>query len=39
MDEMDRNLATLPGIDFSFAQPILDNVLESISQIDGQVVD
>jgi cobalt-zinc-cadmium resistance protein CzcA len=38
IDEMSRNLATLPGIDFSIDQPIMDNVLESISQIDGQVV-
>ncbi len=36
--QMDRALATIPGIDVSFSQPILDNVLESISQIDGQVV-
>ncbi len=36
--EMNRNLNTLPGLDFSFDQPIMDNVLESISQIDGQVV-
>ena len=28
----------LPGIEPSFSQPIRDNVLESISQIDGQVV-
>ena len=38
LDEMNRNVSTLPGIDFSFDQPIMDNVLESISQIDGQVV-
>jgi cobalt-zinc-cadmium resistance protein CzcA len=38
IDEMNRNLNTLPGINFSFDQPIMDNVLESISQIDGQVV-
>lgn len=38
IDEMNRNLNTLPGLDFSFDQPIMDNVLESISQIDGQVV-
>ncbi len=38
IDEMNANLSTLPGIDFSFDQPIMDNVLESISQIDGQVV-
>jgi cobalt-zinc-cadmium resistance protein CzcA len=38
IDEMNNNLAKLPGIEFSFDQPIMDNVLESISQIDGQVV-
>lgn len=38
IDEMDRHLAALPGIETSFSQPIRDNVLESISQIDGQVV-
>ena len=36
--EMDHNLDALPGIEISFSQPIRDNVLESISQIDGQVV-
>jgi cobalt-zinc-cadmium resistance protein CzcA len=35
---MDRNLDALPGVETSFSQPIRDNVLESISQIDGQVV-
>jgi cobalt-zinc-cadmium resistance protein CzcA len=38
IEEMDRNLSVLPGIEISFSQPIRDNVLESISQIDGQVV-
>ncbi|HTQ45671.1 MAG TPA: CusA/CzcA family heavy metal efflux RND transporter [Polyangiaceae bacterium] len=38
IDEMSRRLATIPGIETSFDQPIRDNVLESISQIDGQVV-
>ena len=28
----------LPGLEPSFSQPIRDNVLESISQIDGQIV-
>jgi cobalt-zinc-cadmium resistance protein CzcA len=36
--EMDRSLQAIPGIDASFSQPIRDNILESISQIDGQVV-
>ena len=38
LDEMNSNFTTLPGINISFDQPIMDNVLESISQIDGQVV-
>ncbi len=36
--EMDRLLSELPGIEPSFSQPIRDNILESISQIDGQIV-
>ena len=38
IQEMDHALAVIPGIEVSFSQPIRDNVLESISQIDGQVV-
>ena len=38
LEEMDRALDALPGLETSFSQPIRDNVLESISQIDGQVV-
>jgi len=38
ISEMDHRLDALPGIETSFSQPIRDNVLESISQIDGQVV-
>src|SRR5450759_3532150 len=38
MDEMERNLLSYPGIEPSFSYPIRDNVLESISQIDGQIV-
>ena len=36
--QMDKALSALPGVETSFSQPIRDNVLESISQIDGQVV-
>jgi heavy metal efflux system protein len=36
--EMDRALDGIPGLETSLSQPIRDNVLESISQIDGQVV-
>ena len=31
-------LDEMPGIKPTFSQPIRDNVLESISQIDGQIV-
>ncbi|HYL90522.1 MAG TPA: CusA/CzcA family heavy metal efflux RND transporter [Burkholderiales bacterium] len=36
--EMDAEINKIPGIDTGFSQPIRDNVLESISQIDGQIV-
>jgi heavy metal efflux system protein len=38
VDQMNTALQTIPGIEPSFSQPIRDNVLESISQIDGQIV-
>jgi len=38
MDEMEKALQALPAIKPSFSQPIRDNILESISQIDGQIV-
>ena len=38
IDEMDRAISAIPGMEPSFSQPIRDNVLESISQIDGQIV-
>src|SRR5215475_3826477 len=38
IDDFSRQLSTLPGVESSFSQPIRDNVLESISQIDGQIV-
>jgi cobalt-zinc-cadmium resistance protein CzcA len=38
IEEMNQALEQLPGIEPSFSQPIRDNVLESISQIDGQIV-
>jgi cobalt-zinc-cadmium resistance protein CzcA len=38
IEEMDHKLAVIPGIDPAFSQPIRDNVLESISQIKGQIV-
>ncbi|MDB5866644.1 MAG: hypothetical protein JWO70_4450 [Betaproteobacteria bacterium] len=36
--EMERAFDKLPGMQASFSQPIRDNILESISQIDGQIV-
>jgi heavy metal efflux system protein len=36
--EIDENLKVVPGLSATFSQPIRDNVLESISQINGQVV-
>ncbi len=38
IEEMDHALAAFPGMETTFSQPIRDNVLESISQIDGQIV-
>ena len=37
-EQMEQSLMSIPGIKPSFSQPIRDNVLESISQIDGQIV-
>jgi cobalt-zinc-cadmium resistance protein CzcA len=36
--EMDAAVSAIPGMEPSFSQPIRDNVLESISQVDGQIV-
>ena len=36
--EIEHNLSVIPGITVTFSQPIRDNVLESISQIQGQIV-
>jgi cobalt-zinc-cadmium resistance protein CzcA len=36
--ELDATTDELPGPELSFSQPIRDNVLESISQVDGQIV-
>ncbi len=38
IDQMEKRLDGLPGVKPSFSQPIRDSVLESISQIDGQIV-
>jgi heavy metal efflux system protein len=36
--QIEGSLNDIPGIELSFSQPIRDNILESISQIDGQIV-
>ena len=36
--QLDASMDELPGPEVSFSQPIRDNVLESISQVDGQIV-
>jgi cobalt-zinc-cadmium resistance protein CzcA len=38
LQEMDTEISKIPGMEPSFDGPIRDNVLESISQIDGQIV-
>ena len=38
LKEFQDALERVPGFEPSFSQPIRDNILESISQIDGQVV-
>ena len=38
VSEIDANLRSLPGVEPNFSQPVRDNILESISQIKGQIV-
>ncbi|SEQ25647.1 cobalt-zinc-cadmium resistance protein CzcA [Solimonas aquatica] len=38
IEALREQMEALPGVDASFSQPIRDNVLESISQVDGQIV-
>ena len=38
VEEIEKSLDAYPGINPSISMPIRDNVLESISQIDGQIV-
>ncbi|HYA27792.1 MAG TPA: efflux RND transporter permease subunit, partial [Acidobacteriota bacterium] len=38
ISQIEKSLNDIPGIEPSFSQPIRDNILESISQIDGQIV-
>jgi cobalt-zinc-cadmium resistance protein CzcA len=36
--EMDAEIRKMPGIDPRFSMPVRDNILESISQIKGQII-
>ncbi len=38
LEQLDDAVDEIPGVEVSFSQPIRDNVLESISQVDGQIV-
>jgi len=38
LSQLDVALQAIPGVQISLSQPIRDNVLESISQVDGQIV-
>jgi heavy metal efflux system protein len=38
IEEMDKAVSAIPSMEPTFSQPIRDNVLESISQIKGQIV-
>lgn len=38
IDDLETAVRGIPGVQPVFSQPIRDNVLESISQIDGQIV-
>jgi cobalt-zinc-cadmium resistance protein CzcA len=38
IEQMEKAVTVIPGLAPTFSQPIRDNVLESISQIDGQIV-
>ncbi|MEY5100539.1 MAG: hypothetical protein RJA36_3258, partial [Pseudomonadota bacterium] len=38
IEEMGQAVSAFPGLEPTFSQPIRDNVLESISQIKGQIV-
>lgn len=37
IDEMNRKLSGIPGVDFNFSQPITDNVEEAVSGVKGSI--
>jgi cobalt-zinc-cadmium resistance protein CzcA len=38
IDQMNRKLSKLPGVDLNFSQPIMDNVEEAVSGVKGSIV-
>ena len=37
IDQMNKKLAVLPGVDLNFSQPIMDNVEEAVSGVKGSI--
>lgn len=37
IDQMNKKLAILPGVDLNFSQPIMDNVEEAVSGVKGSI--
>jgi len=37
IDEMNKKLSVIPGVDFNFSQPISDNVEEAVSGVKGSI--
>jgi len=37
VDEMNRKLSVIPGVDFNFSQPITDNIEEAVSGVKGSI--
>jgi cobalt-zinc-cadmium resistance protein CzcA len=38
IDQMNKKLAKLPGVELNFSQPIMDNVEEAVSGVKGSIV-
>ena len=37
IDEMNKKLSVIPGVDLNFSQPIMDNVEEAVSGVKGSI--
>ena len=37
IDEMNKKLSVIPGVDFNFSQPITDNIEEAVSGVKGSI--